>query len=53
MLCFEKVSQCDEYKEIGLSELSEIIEHVSLNVNDERDVVHAILRWIEYDLDWR
>ena len=50
---FIKVSQTDDFKVLGASEVIELISRSDLNVCDEMEVFNACVAWIEYHPEHR
>ncbi|XP_068166107.1 kelch-like protein 10 [Antennarius striatus] len=50
---FEEVVSSQEFLELSLQELTDILDSDELNVNDEKTVYEAIVRWINHEPERR
>ncbi|XP_068166112.1 kelch-like protein 10 [Antennarius striatus] len=50
---FEEVVSSENFLELNLQELSDILDSDELNVNDEKTVYEAIVRWINHEPERR
>lgn len=47
---FVEVSQSDEFLQSTVDVVSEFLKHDEININEEEDVIRALLGWINYDV---
>lgn len=50
---FMKVSMCDEYHQLSVDMLSEVLKDDLIDVKTEENVFEALMRWVQYDADNR
>lgn len=50
---FGEVSQGDEFPELNVEYLSELLKDEKINVAAEEDVFNALMRWLKYDVERR
>lgn len=50
---FEEVAKGDEFKELDVNELCDLLKDSKLRVNGEQDVFNAMIEWIRHDVAGR
>lgn len=50
---FVQVSQCDEFYQLNVEQLSELLSDDDLNAQGEKNVLNALMNWLKHDVDGR